>query len=137
MQAIIDTNCLLLSIPPKNLEFWLYESFRNKDFTWVLSTEIIAEYEEMIGVFYSPKTANIVLEILLSAPNVRLIEPYFRWQLVQDADDNKFVDTAIAANADYIVSQDKHLHFLKKLDYPKLNIVKIHQFEKIIRKSKA
>lgn len=132
MQAVIDINCLLLSIPPKNHEFWLYEAFRQKRFTWILSNEIISEYEEQISLFYSSKTANIVLEILLSASNVRFVEPYFRWQLVSDADDNKFVDVAIASNADYIVSQDRHLHALKKLQFPKLNILKIHQFEKVI-----
>jgi uncharacterized protein len=131
MQAVIDTNCLLLSIPPKNHEFWLYEAFSQKQFIWVLSNEIIAEYEEQIGLFYSAKTANVVLEVLLSAPNIRFVEPYFRWQLVADADDDKFVDVAIASNADYIVSQDKHLHALKKLQFPKLNILKIHQFEKV------
>lgn len=132
MQAVIDTNCLLLSIPPKNHEFWLYEAFRQKRFIWILSNEIISEYEEQISLFYSAKTANIVLEILLSASNIRFVEPYFRWQLVSDADDNKFVDVAIASNADYIVSQDRHLHALKKLQFPKLNILKIHQFEKVI-----
>jgi len=134
MQVVIDTNCLLLSIPPKNHEYWLYEAFRQKQFDWILSNEIISEYEEILGLFYSQKTATIVLEILLSAPNIRLVEPYFHWQLVKDADDNKFVDVAIAGNADYIISQDRHLHSLKKISFPKLNVLKINQFEKIIFK---
>ena len=33
-------------------------------------------------------------------------------------DDNKFVDCAFAANATYIVSDDKHYDVLKEVDFP-------------------
>ena len=46
MNVIIDTNCLIASIPPKNPEYWLYAAFSDKAFTWVVSNEIILEYEE-------------------------------------------------------------------------------------------
>jgi uncharacterized protein len=36
MKAIIDTNCLVASIPPKNPEYWLYKAFRNKAFDGLL-----------------------------------------------------------------------------------------------------
>ena len=58
MKVVIDTNCLLASIPPKNPEYWLSLSFRRKDFDWVISNEILLEYEEIITDFYSPKTAD-------------------------------------------------------------------------------
>lgn len=35
--------------------------------------------------------------------------------VVDDPDDDIFVQTAISANADYIISQDKHLLKLKKI----------------------
>ena len=37
MNVIIDTNCLIASIPPKNPEYWLYRAFRQKAFIWVIS----------------------------------------------------------------------------------------------------
>ena len=77
MKVVIDTNCLIASIPRRNPEFWLYESFINQDFDWVISNEILTEYEEMLSEFYSPTTAEIVLNILLVAPNVIQSEPFY------------------------------------------------------------
>ena len=59
--------------------------------------------------------------------------PYFRWNLItSDPDDNKFVDCALNAGANYIVTNDKHFNRLKKVDIPNINIVDIDTFKKII-----
>jgi uncharacterized protein len=51
-----------------------------------------------------------VLSSLLSAINHQRFEPSYKWQLVEkDPDDNKFVDCAVGVNADYLVSDDKHI----------------------------
>ena len=42
-----------------------------------------------------------------------------------DADDNKFVDCAIAANAKYVVTDDNHFDILKRIDFPKVDIISI------------
>jgi len=56
--------------------------------------------------------------------NVRKIEAYYHWQLIkQDPDDNKFADCAIAANADYLVTNDKHFNVLKQIQFPKLTVI--------------
>lgn len=49
-----------------------------------------------------------------------------------DSDDNKFVDCAIAGNADYIVTDDKHFDELKNIDFPKVNIITTEGFLKLI-----
>lgn len=83
--------------------------------------------------YYSERTANIVLNILSVAPNVSYAEPYFKWNLIEkDPDDNKFVDLAVAGNADFLVTNDKHFFPLKKLEFPKLNIVTLDEFKKVI-----
>jgi len=133
MLAVIDTNCLLASIPPLSSHYWLYEAFRKERFEWLISNEILSEYEEKLADFYSENTANIVLNILSVAPNVIYAEPYFKWNLVhKDPDDNKFVDLTIAGNADYLVTNDKHFAPLKGIDFPKLNIVTLNEFKEII-----
>jgi uncharacterized protein len=105
MRAVIDTNCLIASIPSKNEEYWLYLAFRRKMFEWVISTEIMLEYEEQLAEFYSTHTANLVVNILLTAPNVLRAEPFIRWRLIKkDPDDDKFADLAISANVNYLVS---------------------------------
>lgn len=42
-------------------------------------------------------------------------------------DDNKFVDCAIAANAQFIVTEDHHYDVLKTIDFPKVNIIKLDE----------
>ncbi|MGK9126700.1 putative toxin-antitoxin system toxin component, PIN family [Olivibacter sp. SA151] len=133
MRAVIDTNCLLASIPPQSSHYWLYLAFREERFNWLVSNEILSEYEEKLAEIYSENTANIVLKILSVAPNVIFSEPYFKWNLVEkDPDDNKFADLAIAGNVDYLVTNDKHFNDLKKLEFPKLNIVRLEEFKTIV-----
>jgi predicted nucleic acid-binding protein len=96
MIAVIDTNCLLASIPPQSTHYWLYLAFKEEKFDWLISNEILTEYEEKLIEKYSKSTANIVLNILSIAPNVIFKEPYFKWNLVEkDPDDNKFADLAM------------------------------------------
>lgn len=50
-------------------------------------------------------------------------------ELIQaDPDDNKFVDCAFAANADYLVSEDSHFDVLRNISFPKLNLVTLDEF---------
>lgn len=133
MRVVIDTNCLLASIPPSRPEFWLYVAFRAEAFEWVVSNEILAEYEEQLAEFYNAKTADRVLKILLGAPNVLLSEPFFRWNLIEkDPDDNKFADLAISTNARYLVSEDKHFTVLKKLDFPTVEVIELATFKTVL-----
>jgi putative PIN family toxin of toxin-antitoxin system len=133
IKAVIDTNCLLASIPPQSKYYWLYESFRDQGFQWLISNEILTEYSEKLADKYSERTAHLVVSILCVAPNAIFTEPYFRWQLITpDPDDNKFADLAIAGNADYIVTADKHFNVLKDLEFPRLNIVSLDEFKEIL-----
>ncbi|MDH4460844.1 MAG: putative toxin-antitoxin system toxin component, PIN family [Flectobacillus sp.] len=133
MRVVIDTNCLIASIPANGDYFWLYLAFRTNHFTWVVSTEILEEYEEQLSEFYSPETADIVLKILTTAPNVEFAVPYFRLGLMtNDPDDNKFADLAISTNAHYLVSNDRHFNIFKDIKFPPLNIVNIQEFKGIL-----
>ncbi len=60
---------------------------------------------------------------------VRLLNKPFEL-LPSDSDDNKFVDCAIAAGAEYIVTNDKHFNPLKEIPWPKVEIIKIAEFVK-------
>jgi uncharacterized protein len=134
MRVVIDTNCLIASIPANGDYFWLYLAFRAKQFTWILSTDILEEYEEKLGEFYSPETADIALKILTTSSNVEFKYPYFQLGLmVNDPDDNKFADLAISTNAHYSVSNDKHFNIFKKIDFPPLNVVKLKEFKMILK----
>jgi len=49
-----------------------------------------------------------------------------------DPDDNKFVDMAVSGNADYLLTEDHHFNILKNIKFPKLNVVSLEDFKKII-----
>ena len=50
--------------------------------------------------------------------NVRRVEPAFRFHLITaDPDDDKFADCAIAAEADFIITEDHHFEVMRGSGY--------------------
>jgi len=133
MRIVVDTNCLLASVPPKGNYYWLYEAFRTGKFEWLISNEILAEYLEKLSHIFSENTAFVVYSALSISPYVNFTEPFYKWQLMHnDPDDNKFVDMAIAGNANYLVTNDRHFDILKGIEFPRINIISLDEFKKII-----
>ena len=94
-----------------------------------VSTDILEEYAEIITEKMSVQVAANVIHLLLESSFVELVNPYFRLQLIaSDHDDDKFVDCAFAANATYIVSDDKHYDVLKDIDFPQILVLKLKEF---------
>lgn len=134
VKVVIDTNCLRASIPPKSPYYQLYLDFIAGKFKWCVSNEILFEYEEILGKTYSPATANEVLHQLTIAPNTIFREPSFKWNLIEnDPDDNKFADLAISSNCDYLVSNDSDFRIFKTLTFPKLEVVNLESFLRILK----
>ena len=135
MRVVIDTHGILNAVSSYGSEKWLYDSFVSEKFIWVGSNEIIAEYSEIIGQNFGNTITTFVLESLINAKNFEHYEPSYKWQLVEkDPDDNKFVDCAIGVNADYLVSDDKHIRALLKIPnlFPPVPIVTFREFKKIL-----
>jgi putative PIN family toxin of toxin-antitoxin system len=130
MRILIDTNILLAIATKLSSERWLYEMLRTNELTLILSNEIIEEYEEKLSWFYSSYFAEIVLDELLNLPQTEQIEAFYKWHLIEeDPDDNKFVDIAIASNADYIITNDKHFKVLRNIPFPKVQILSLQEFK--------
>lgn len=51
--------------------------------------------------------------------------------ILSKADDNKFVDCYLVANAQYLISNDAHFSELRQLNFPKITIVTTKEFKKI------
>ena len=133
MKIVLDTNCLLPAVFPHSIYHWVWKSFRHGVFTLCYTTEILAEYEELLSRFYPPEITNNTMLLLLSSRNVEKITPFFKWNLISaDPDDNKFVDCALNAGADYIVTNDKHFNVLKSLGFPPIKVVNIDTFKSIL-----
>ena len=127
--VVIDTNCLLQIISKKSPYRPIWDAFLTGRYDLCVSNEILDEYQEMLGQQITPTIAENLVLLILNKSNVRLIEPHFRMELIKaDPDDNKFVDCAFAAGADYLVTEDNHFNILKKTAFPKLNLVTLDEF---------
>jgi putative PIN family toxin of toxin-antitoxin system len=126
---VLDTNCLLNCLAAKSKYHAVWTAFLNEDFQLCVSNEILNEYEEILAKKTSTRFADMIMNVLVNSENLVLVHPTFRFNLIAiDPDDNKFVDCAIVANADYIVSQDAHFDILKKIDFPNVNVIRIEDF---------
>ncbi|WP_428356817.1 putative toxin-antitoxin system toxin component, PIN family [Methyloprofundus sp.] len=135
MKVVLDTNVLLVSIATKSRYRVIFDSLINNGITLIISNEILSEYTEIIERKTNMMIASNISEMLVSLPNVYKQEVYYRWGLIEeDKDDNKFVDCAIAGNVDYLVSNDQHFNCLKKIDFPKLNLLSIDEFMDLLNK---
>lgn len=127
--VVIDTNCLLQIISKKSPYRPIWDAFLTGRYDLCVSNEILDEYQEILGQQITPTIAENLVLLILNKSNVRLIEPHFRMELIKaDPDDNKFVDCAFAAGADYLVTEDNHFNILKKTAFPKLNLVTLDEF---------
>ena len=127
--VVLDTNCLLQSISMRSKYYKVWDSFIKGDYILCLTNEILEEYEEIIASHMSPTAAKLAVETILRANNLKRIDAQFRFGLITaDPDDNKFVDCAIAANADYIVSEDSHFNILKSIPFPHVVVKRLHEF---------
>lgn len=130
--VVIDTNCLLQIIPRRSPYRPIWDAFLQGRFDLCVSNEILDEYQEILEQRVTPSLAENVVLLILNQKNVRLVDPHFRMQLITAApDDNKFVDCAFAAGADYLVSEDRHFDVLRTIPFPKLNLVTLDEFLQI------
>lgn len=135
MRVVIDTNVLLVSISARSDANWLWQALLLGEFDLYVTTDILAEYGEIIGNEMGKAVADAALDLLLDLPNVYNVTKYYSWQLVEkDPDDNKFVDCAIAAGAEYLVSEDKHLKIIKQYPYFNITLLKLAEFKLLLEK---
>jgi putative PIN family toxin of toxin-antitoxin system len=133
MKIVLDTNCLVVSLPLSSPYHCIWQAFRKGKITLCYSTDIINEYDEVLPRFYPQQFVRDVINELLLSFNVRKVNNYYKWRLITvDPDDNKFVDCALNVGADCIVTNDKDFNILKKIAFPKVNVVNIASFKKII-----
>jgi putative PIN family toxin of toxin-antitoxin system len=133
MKIVLDTNCLLRSVPPKSEYHTILTALQKGFYTLCYSNEILTDYEELLMRFYSiPLTYNL-LNFIVNSNHTRQVNPHYKWNLITaDNDDNKFVDCALNAGADFIVTNDKHFNILCKIEFPPIKVIDIDNFKEMI-----
>lgn len=126
MRIVLDTNVLLTCFSSRSETHWIWTALVDGKYTLCLTHDILLEYEGIITRHSSADLANAVTDALLDLPNVQLITRYFTWNLISiDPDDNKFTDCAIAAQAHFLVSEDRHFAILRDIEFPKVEVITV------------
>lgn len=143
MKVVLDTNVIISGIFWKGAPCEILKLVESKvDIEFVQSIETFDETERVAkrGKFAEISkrrdlNINIVLESLLTTCNFYHISQVTKDEAkkevsIEDADDLKFLELAIEAEADYIVSGDPHLLSIKK--HKNIRIINPAEFLKII-----
>ena len=130
-QIVLDTNCLVQMISLHSPYRPVWQAFRNGRYTLCVSNDILTEYNEILERVANAAVAHNIVNAIARSPYTRMIDPQYRFGLIeQDPDDNKFVDCAIIAGADYIVSEDAHFRILADIPFPSVAVIRLDEFIK-------
>jgi putative PIN family toxin of toxin-antitoxin system len=123
IRTVIDTNVLVSALSSKSQYHWLVEMLLEENLELYVTEEILLEYEEVLKSKYSDRVASNFLLALRELPNVIYSRVYFRWNLISDPDDNKFVDCYIASGAQYLLSHDTDFSVLKSIEFQSAAVI--------------
>jgi len=134
IRIVVDTNIIIAIIGKTSPFRWIFDGIINGRFILCVSNDIILEYIEIMEQKNGTLVAGNFNNFLSFHPFVEYFNIYFKFNLItQDPDDNKFVDCAISANAICIVSNDNHFKVLKEVDFPKVEIFTLNEFEELYK----
>ena len=122
MTVCLDTNIFLQIFGRRQPFYPILRALLSGRLTLAVSTAILLEYEEVTAKLSGPErwqNISTLLEVLVQLHgNISFLEPQFRFGVISaDPDDNKFCDCAIAAAADFVVTEDHHFDALRSAGY--------------------
>lgn len=101
-RIVLDTNCLISSLSRRGQYYPVWKGLQTGKYVLCVSTDILEEYAEIITEKMSVQVADNVIHLLL--------------------------ESAFAANATFIVSDDSHFDVLKEISFPQLLVLKLKEF---------
>jgi uncharacterized protein len=134
MKVVLDTNILLVSLPNTSVDHIIFLELIRGSYSLCVTTDILDEYAEIFSKKSNPTVAACALDLVDILPNLERIHKYFFWRMIHaDPDDNKFVDCAVSARADFIVSDDRHFREVNG-KFPTVKVISKAEFLEILRK---
>jgi hypothetical protein len=122
MRAVLDTGVLVSGIIRRQgTTGEVVRALREKRFAVIYTTPILVEIIEVLGrnpfrTKYHIEAEDITALVNLIRLRGELVTPKQTVTVCRDAKDNKFLETALAANADAIVSGDDNLLVLNPFE---------------------
>lgn len=122
MRVCIDTNVLVRLFGTRSPFAEIKGALVAGMLELAVSNEILFEYEEVVTRLTDGSRWRQIegwFETLSALHgNVVRIDPQYQFHVIAtDPDDNKFIDCAIAAEADFVITDDTHFAALRKAGY--------------------
>ena len=132
-RLVLDTNSLVQCISRQSRYHELWLSFLDGRNQLCVTTEILEEYAEILERLTNHRFSELALDVITNNPNTLFVSIFYNFEIIDsDPDDNKFVDCAVAANAKFIVTEDSHYDILKKLEFPRVDIIGLDDMMKLL-----
>jgi putative PIN family toxin of toxin-antitoxin system len=129
LKVVFDTNIFISAfvIPGSNAET-AYSHARRRDFTLYSSVAILTETAQKLREKFGWQQDKITSLLKAIAKVAIVIKTKPHLHLLADEPDNRVLECAEAAGADFVVTGDKHLLFLKR--FQNSNVVRLSDFLK-------
>jgi len=132
MRVVIDTNILVSAAiagrKPASVITWV---INRPDYEWVVSEEILAEYQEVLSR-RKLKLTDVQKERWLNSiqRSTKLIEVSIEIDFPRDQKDAKFIACALSANADFLITGDRDFTEVQSLE--NTLIISVSMFAELI-----
>lgn len=121
MTVCLDTNVLIQARASSHPYGVILDGFVFGLLKWAVLNRVLSEYEEII----SNKAGAVawgtmfrLIELIDMSGNLISISPHYQFHVIgNDPDDNAFTNCAIAAHADYVITEDRHFAPLANSGY--------------------
>jgi putative PIN family toxin of toxin-antitoxin system len=128
MRIVLDTNVFISGIFFTGPPYQILKAWRDGKVQLLVSPSILDEYQR-IGVVLALQFRDVDLRPfwdLLTIQAEIVLAPTLPQVIHDDPSDDKFLEAAVAGNASYIISGDKHL--LKLSEFQGIQILKPKDF---------
>jgi len=129
MKVVLDTNIIISAIFWGGIPEKILDCLSEGKFTLITSEQIVAEISDVLMDFDMP-VADILIWRRYLLENSIIVKPTTKIEVCMDKKDDKFIEAANTAKADFIVSGDKHLLILK--EYQQTRILKAREFLELL-----
>jgi len=132
MRVVIDTNILVSAAiagrKPASVITWV---INQPDYEWVVSEDILAEYQEVLSR-RKLKLTDVQKErwLNLIQGSTQLIDVSIEINFPRDQKDAKFIACALSANADFLITGDRDFTEVQSLE--NTLIISVSMFAELI-----
>jgi len=127
LRIVIDTNIVVsAALRPYGLQRTVFLLALTKPARMYVSQEILAEYRKVLARSALKITKGMQQQLLQLVRNrAQVVRPSYKLELTSDPEDNKFLECADAARADYLITGNQR-HFPRF--WKQTKVINSHEF---------